>query len=249
MMRPRYHFRSSGLAPDAFGSLWSVIWHATPMGKMQDQIGDQLQAGLIAKGVPPEEAQALGDTYRGFAPTALDVGKGLLKTFEIAAPALVAIAAPVAIPALAGALGMAAPTAAESVLGAVAATSTVVKPAIAQVKQATNGIDLSGLGVSAPSLSSPNVSLPSLAPALVAPSARPVSKAPTSVGQTGFAPLPLPAVARVTGSNAAAPKIDVAGLDPVRWTITSRGLVSRGPAVIYSTPQWLVFGDRVMRVG
>jgi hypothetical protein len=237
-----------------FGSFLSWLFKHSPIEPLQKKVGQQLADQAVQQGVSQAAASAFQQGFDTMTPSWTDVAKGLGKTVEIAAPALIAIAAPVAVPALAAALGYAAPTAAESVLAAGAATSAVVKPAISAVADAAKGIDLSGLGISAPSLGSLPSTLRSTAqgvPTVTLPAnaVRPSSAAPTTVNQTGFAPLALPSQARVSSASAPRPQIDVAGLAPA-FTVTGKGLIANGRSSVQSVPQWQVYGSgAVVRIG
>lgn len=135
----------------AFGSFLGDLFKASPAGHLQRQVGQQVANKIVAQGGSPFAAKQIADLGAHATPSAGDLAKGLAKTTAIAAPALIAVAAPVAVPAIASALGYAAPTAAETGIAALAATSAVAKPALSILRDTRGMIDNSGLRSAVPS--------------------------------------------------------------------------------------------------
>lgn len=129
----------------AFGSIFTDFFKASPVGQIQKKVGQQLADKLVAQGAPRPAAQQFAQQYGNMVPSVGDLAKGLAKTTAIAAPALIAVAAPVAVPAIASALGYAAPTAGETGIAALAATSAAAKPAISAARGVGAAIDTSSL--------------------------------------------------------------------------------------------------------
>lgn len=130
---------------DSIGSLLGDLFKVSPAGQLQKAVGKQIANKMVAQGQSPQAAQEIADAFANYTPTLGQVAAGLGKTTAIAAPALIAIAAPVAVPAIASMLGYAAPTAGETGLAALAGASAVAKPALGIARGMGAAIDTSGL--------------------------------------------------------------------------------------------------------
>jgi hypothetical protein len=134
---------------DSMGSFLGDLFKASPLGHLQKAVGQKLADKAVAQGQSPRNAQVIADMFANATPSLGELAAGLGKTTAIAAPALIAIAAPVAVPALASALGYAAPTAGETGLAALAATGAAAKPALGFARDIGSAVDTSGLKPSA----------------------------------------------------------------------------------------------------